>query len=280
LTATEIEALAVRVAEALEGAPLGPALHVLATRVPQLLHDGHVVRAIGPGVRTARAGAAAAPGERSDGSAGATDAVPFDPDAYGPWEAPVYSADTRHIRWLHEVLTAGRFRRVLEIGCFEGRSTTALLDAGRAGRVDEVHLCEPNPRAGLQRVLTRFEPGVRVTLHCEPSEAVLGRDGRWDLVYVDGDHTVATVRAETALLLRAGVPAVFAHDTSAHGRHAHCEGPQFLKAAFQAAGYWTLEDSLFRPGEQTDRGMFFATSRVDLYEIALRAYRRHCTAPV
>jgi predicted O-methyltransferase YrrM len=190
---------------------------------------------------------------------------------------PEYAADIRHIRWLHEVLTAGRFNRVLEIGCFEGRSTTAFLDACRAGWVAEVHLCELRPLVCLKKVLAQFDLGNRVTLHREPSCALLARDDRWGLVYVDGDHSVATVRDETTRLLRSGVPAVFAHDTSAHGRYAHCAGPQFLKAAFQAAGYRTLEDSLFRPGEQTDRGMFFATSKAELYEIALVAFRRHCS---
>jgi len=177
--------------------------------------------------------------------------------------------DERHRNWLRAVLLSGRFPRVLEIGCHHGFSTAAFLDACRARKVGEVHLCEPNVTPELEALLTRYDLGDRVKLHRLPSVELLARDVAFDLVFVDGDHRAHYVEAETAFLLGANVRAVFAHDTSAAGRYPEIDGPQHLKAAFQRAGYHCLEDAVLRPGERTDRGMFFAARERTDYVVAL-----------
>jgi hypothetical protein len=166
-----------------------------------------------------------------------------------------WAIDSRHRDWIRAELFTGRYRRVLEIGSHMGYSTAAFLDALKAGTVDEVHLCEPRPTPELLELI-KGRPGV--TLHRERSVNLLGNDCRWDLVFLDGDHSVRVVTKEAELLIAARVPAVFAHDTAAAGRYPRCEGPSLLKAAFTAASYRCTEDAEFRPGERTDRGMMLA----------------------
>lgn len=168
-----------------------------------------------------------------------------------------WGIDARHRDWLRAELLTGRYRRVLEIGSHKGYSTAAFLDALAAGMVDEVHLCEPSPTPELLELI-KGKSGV--TLHRERSLDLLGRDCRWDLVFLDGDHSARVVTKEAELLIAARVPAVFAHDTAAAGRYPRCEGPALLKALFTAAGYRCTEDAAFRPGERTDRGMLLATT--------------------
>ena len=167
-----------------------------------------------------------------------------------------WAIDARHRDWLRAELLTWRHRRVLEIGSHRGYSTQAFIDAMQAGAVDEVHLCEPSPTPELLAMIAD-RPGV--TLHRERSVDLLRDDCRWDLVFVDGDHSVRTVTKEAELLIAARVPAVFAHDTASAGRYPRCEGPALLKDAFTAAGYHCTEDAEFRPGERTDRGMMLAT---------------------
>jgi hypothetical protein len=201
--------------------------------------------------------------------------------AHPPWEPPpdlypvahLASTDLRHVRWLRDTLASGRFRRVLEIGCCDGFSTAAFLDAAARGWVDHLDLCEPFVRPSLERVIAHYGLGDRVTLHRQRSEDLLARGGRWDLVFVDGDHTEPTVDAETRLLLSAGAPAAFVHDTNPSAMWA---APCRMKGAFQAAGYRGLEDVTPRAGERTDRGMFFAARSEEDYAAGLAAYRKWC----
>lgn len=163
-----------------------------------------------------------------------------------------YYMDARHVGWIHSELSTGRYRRCLEIGSYHGYSTCAFLDAVRRGWVDEFHVCEPRVTAELVRTVNHY--GVKVVVHEERSVDLLRRDAAWDLVLVDGDHSAKTVQEETQLLL--GVTAVFAHDSKGL---LGCDGPPKLVEAFeQDPRYWSTEDSAFRVGERTERGLFFA----------------------
>jgi len=184
---------------------------------------------------------------------------------------PRWYIDQRHRDWLQGVLMSGRFRRVLEIGCFHGYSTVAFLEALKAGAVDEVHLCDTTITEQLERVLTHYNlPGV-VVHHCRSVE-LLARES-FDFVFVDGDHGAETCKEEARLLIAAQARVVMAHDTSVAPLFPLCDGPQHLKQAFQAAGYGCLEDAVLREGEHTERGMFFAAAVREDYEIGLEQFR-------
>lgn len=185
-------------------------------------------------------------------------------------------ADRRHVAWLHGVLMGGRVRRVLEIGCLHGYSATAMLDAARAGKVDEVHLCDTSPTSELRSVIDAYGLGDRVKVHECRSAELLAHDGWWDLVFVDGAHDEQTVAEEARLLLQARVPVVCVHDTAAAGRYPDCDGPAMLRRMLAAADYHCTEDALSRPGERTDRGMFCAALTRDAHDVCREAYARCC----
>lgn len=184
--------------------------------------------------------------------------------------------DERHLLWLKSVLMSGRFKRVLEIGSYRGYSTAAFLEALEAGAVQEVHLCEPYPKIELEWGIASCSKRSHVALHKTLSTDLLDRLADWDFIFVDGEHSKATVLAELERLVPMGVPCLMAHDTSSVGRYEGCDGPQYTKWVYQAEGYYCLEDALDRPDERTHRGMFFAASTPDLYKIGLDGYQRYC----
>ncbi|MBN9122846.1 MAG: class I SAM-dependent methyltransferase, partial [Planctomycetes bacterium] len=94
-----------------------------------------------------------------------------------------------------------RGKRVLELGRFHGRSTVALAQSARA--VASVDVADPAPAAGW---LDRFGVADRAALHRGTFAAVVPRLGEFDLVYVDGEHDAASLRADCALALAALAP--------------------------------------------------------------------------
>lgn len=172
-----------------------------------------------------------------------------------PVDPKSWEIDARHRDWIRDELMTGKYRRVLEIGSYRGYSTAAFLDALNAGKVDEIHLCDTSITHELRQLVGDL-PGVK--LHKCRSVDLLAKDAAFDLVFVDGDHTLEVIQAETPYLV--GVPAIFAHDTNSTAvGYPNCEGPPYLKAALIEAGYTITEDCERRPGELTHRGMMFAT---------------------
>ncbi len=176
-----------------------------------------------------------------------------DPERYV--KAHPYNMDLRHVRMIHNALLLERRRRVLEIGAFIGYSTCALLDAAARGAVEEAHVCDVQVTSQLRTVFEHY-PTVKPVVHARSSVDLLKEDPGWDLVVIDGDHSMETVTREAELLLAADVPEVFAHDTG------NMAGPMALKRMFAADGrYRCWEDAAPRVGERTERGLFYARRR-------------------
>jgi hypothetical protein len=107
--------------------------------------------------------------------------------------------------------TAAGRRRVVEIGVYEGSSAVVLCEV--LGADAELHLIDPFGEHGMalpagwgategasRRVVERARRrrgGPRVTWHIDYSAAVAARwVGSIDLVFIDGDHSEAGVRAD------------------------------------------------------------------------------------
>jgi hypothetical protein len=172
--------------------------------------------------------------------------------------------DPRHAALLYEMLVAHQFRRVLEIGCFNGASTSALVQSINDGATAELHLCDLEFRPTLHEVVRRC---VRpVYLHQCRSVDVIGPD--FDLILVDGDHSVSNVSREVGALLACETPTIAAHDvTPGADPLGECDGSRFLGHVFRGhPAYHCLQDSLARPGEYTGRGLLVATRDRELYQ--------------
>lgn len=94
-----------------------------------------------------------------------------------------------------------RDKRVLELGRFHGRGTIALAQS--AAEVVSVDVTEPELAACW---LKRFGVADRAKLHRGTFAALVPHLGEFDLVFVDGEHDAANVRADVELALSVLAP--------------------------------------------------------------------------
>lgn len=194
---------------------------------------------------------------------------------------PEMSIDLRHRDWLYTILSTATLKRTLEIGSGEGVSASAFFAAQESGAQFEAHFCDYDFRPAFHAVVARRTVVGRVVLHeISSQDFIRHHDAQeFDLVLVDGDHSREVVQAETEWLLRSRPRIVLAHDTTCRIRGSSydwCDGPEYLKWAFQDAGYLILEDSQCREGEFTDRGMLAAARDPGDYHIMLAGFRQCC----
>jgi hypothetical protein len=195
---------------------------------------------------------------------------------------PALAIDLRHRDWMAAILSSAPLTRILEIGCGDGVSASAVFEAQHRGAQFEAHFCDLQFRPTFHAVSARRTVHTSVLFHEMSSVEFIVRNGDidFDFIFVDGDHTLATVRAETEWLLNARPRIIMAHDTTCRIRGAveyeWCNGPEYLKWAVQDAGYRILEDSLCRPGEATDRGMLAAVRDDADFQWILDGFRSCC----
>jgi hypothetical protein len=161
------------------------------------------------------------------------------------------------------VLTALEPRRVIEIGCYAGVSTTAILKAYDAGSVDEVHLVD----IGIQdtvRAMAADRARVELWEMASVDALPLIHPAGDVVAVIDGDHSLAVVRPELELVLAKNPAAIIAHDVTAEAAgYQNCDGARWLWETLQAAGWHCLVDCRRRPEAATHRGLLVAC-RTDL----------------
>lgn len=199
----------------------------------------------------------------------------FDNPAYARCYADPFTAtDKRHVYMIHDVLMAWPFRETLEIGSFQGASSTAFIEAINKGHELNATFCDIQPSGSLLDVLHSCQKPNRTRLTMQFSWTVLASDLPFDFIFVDTAHDADTVSLELKHLLRRKPLCVMAHDTNATAAgHPKCEGAANLAKAFrETRGYYCIEDTLYRHGEQTERGLFLATRDLPLYYGALLVF--------
>lgn len=207
-------------------------------------------------------------------------------EMHGPWQwnmaycrcyaVPEVAMDKRHVYMLYEVLRSHPFEQALEIGCFNGASSAAFVEAINDGAPFRATLCDVSPTHSLADVVNNCRVPGRVRVTTQPSWMALDTNEPFDFVLVDAAHDIDSVSLEIKHLLRRRPLCVMAHDTSAsdHG-YSKCEGAKLLKDTFSRQGdYQVLEDKQKRPGERTERGLFLATTDPTLYARAHLAFAK------
>jgi hypothetical protein len=201
--------------------------------------------------------------------------APFDITSYPKeaWSKAGSAIDRRHLFWMYEVLAASGFQHALEIGCFNGASSTIFVEAINRGLLQRATFCDVAIKPSLREVLQRCQYPDRIEIVEGPSVEPLKQRKDFDCVLVDGDHSTANVREEVDLLLGYRPRLVMTHDTNAFVcGYTDCTGPLLLKWRFQTtAPYQCLEDNVPRPGEDTGRGLFLATTSPEVFEHARTA---------
>ena len=180
------------------------------------------------------------------------------------------SIDPRHLFWMYDVLAGGGFQSALEIGCYDGASSTAFVEALNHGLLARATFCDIEFRNSFRATLNECRFPDRAHAYQRRSADLLSEQTEFDFVFVDGDHRLETVQEEVALLLSHSPICVMAHDTNAQATgFAGCDGPPLLKKTFQCTPpYLCLEDNAIRHGEITHRGMFLATTSKEVFELA------------
>ncbi|NLI35359.1 MAG: class I SAM-dependent methyltransferase [Bacteroidales bacterium] len=182
--------------------------------------------------------------------------------------------DTRHVMILFNLLLLQPYNRVLEIGSHYGYSTTAFLEALNVGFISEVHLCDIHFMDSVKHMYQNTKFVNRFFLHEERSVNFLMNAPFFDFVLLDGSHIAEDVEDEFEYLSMNGTNSYLLHDTytqllpESHDTPWY-DGPMFLMEKMQCSPDWfCLEDHLYRDGEQTERGICFATKNKKMYERA------------
>jgi hypothetical protein len=210
-------------------------------------------------------------------------AAPYDfVGAYaGCNELPEVAMDRRHIFIMHEVLKTWPFESALEIGSFNGASSTAFVEAINSGeglgQSGIATFCDVSVSASLMDVAGNCRDLSRVRVTPQPSWAVLDSALPFDFVLVDAAHDIDSVSIEVRKLLARRPLCVMAHDTSAtDAGYSRCEGAAMLKRTFMGLrGYRSIEDNVKREGERTERGLFLATTDMELYRRTANVFERY-----
>lgn len=97
---------------------------------------------------------------------------------------------------------------------------------------------------------------------------------KFDLVPLDGSHIAEDVEDEFEYLCLNGIETLILHDVNTqllpeNKDNPWYDGPMFLKQKLMTSPDWRcIEDSFFRLGEKTERGLFLATTKFKIYEKA------------
>jgi hypothetical protein len=206
------------------------------------------------------------------------DLVPYTFD--GPYahclSDPRTAMDRRHIYMMHDILCAWPFTSTLEIGSYRGASATAFVEAINKGELMTATFCDVNITQSLCEVLWSCKDKSRVRTSSDPSWSVLDSDRKFDFVFVDGAHDLESVTLEVAGLLKRRPLCIMAHDTNAWASgYPHAEGAAMLAKLYRGkSDHYCLEDCAPRPGEETQRGLFFTTTSEELYRTAEDIFAR------
>lgn len=190
------------------------------------------------------------------------------------WHEPIMCADVRHIALMEQILTRIPFARALEVGVWRGASSSAFMAGLDRGTLGHYTACDVGIQDEFLKVVNGRE---RVTIRQMASDELLAGHDRWDVIFLDGDHSLPTGRSEVRHMIRRQPRMIFAHDVSADiVGFAHCEGPAHIYKELLLDGWLIIVDNAKRPGEKTERGFMVATKDSTLYREALRCFAMVC----
>lgn len=169
------------------------------------------------------------------------------PGTYNPEDTNV--TDLRHIQSIYAVLQWAAPKKVAEFGCWDGATTSALLESILSGAVKRVDLVDLKFRPNLLELVYKW---FFVTKYEGPTHQY---HEQHDAVIIDADHGIGAV-ADIATAIYRRIPLIICHDV---GEHAACDwGPSAAVGLFPAGGYSYAIDQEKREGERTERGLLIA----------------------
>ena len=184
--------------------------------------------------------------------------------------------DNTHVMILFNLLLAYPYKKVLEVGSHRGFSTTAFIEAINMGCTFEVHLCDTNFEKSVYDICEGYK---QISLHNMRSVDYLATAEHIDFALLDGSHIAEDVEDEFEYLSMNDIQSVLLHDTCTQTLPQNkdkpwFDGPLFLKNKLMASPNWLcVEDAFPRKGELTERGLFFATQNISIYNKANKIFK-------
>jgi hypothetical protein len=160
--------------------------------------------------------------------------------------------DPIHVEVLHDFVMANDFKHIVEIGVWDGFSTSAMIAALASGKTFKLTCCDLSFRPAFRRVVSMWPVDTMAVKSIDLLQVV--RD--CDCVVIDGDHSLENVQAEFAKIHERQIPTIVAHDVGRSGD----KGPVWLYQKLRGLYGWRIWfDDEPRPGMATDRGFMIAT---------------------
>jgi hypothetical protein len=172
-----------------------------------------------------------------------------------------WAIDLRHAILLRLILRNIHLGKVMEIGSFQGASTTALLEALENNTIRKVILVECKPTHELASVIQacKAHPSDIQRFWCSSKDPHV-RLVRPEFVFIDGDHGQPAID-ETNFYLEQNTHFIALHDTYTMDseKNKSCWGTKKAASILRKhRDYVIYEDFVTRQGERTHRGFMLA----------------------
>ena len=165
---------------------------------------------------------------------------------------PPACMDWRHVCMVNAMLEVCRPRSVVEIGCWRGFSTAAIIEAHEKAPFERVDLVDLYIREDLKRNAGSID-GFHLTQIS--SDDFAGKPECW---LIDGNHEMQAF-ADYSAALAARAKIIILHDTMG-GKHPllpYNRGSGIIAEFMRRNAVGWFEDAKERKGERTHRGLMF-----------------------
>lgn len=170
-----------------------------------------------------------------------------------------WAMDLRHVDTIYAILKEVQPACVVEIGCYQGVSTCAIIQALAQNYIKRAHLVDIAIQPTV-RQLVRDGVFVHEKTSVDALEAISDADDL--LVIIDGDHRYPAVSEELPRVLAKNPKVIVAHDVTTETAGSYgdcCNGSIWLWQELQTLGWTCFIDCRRRDGERTERGLLAAT---------------------
>lgn len=173
----------------------------------------------------------------------------------GNLDMPPGCMDSRHVEMIHAVLISEQPSSIVEIGCFNGFSTAAIVEAWeKADFLRYVDLVDTEMRHTVYNMATQIKrpPNCRVRVCCMGSEVYTGMPQMW---VIDGDHGKGAIN-DYENATQGGARIVVVHDTNpVVADHKKSFGSVEIAKRLMTDASFAFVDDTKRENEWTHRGL-------------------------
>jgi predicted O-methyltransferase YrrM len=197
-----------------------------------------------------------------------------------------WSMDLRHVLVIYDLLKTGFFHSALEVGCYNGGSTTAFLHALYLSNELEITLCDDNFQEHLHSRISEHKKRSQITTVEKDSRQFLidaiNNGGAFDFVLLDGSHVCHVNYLEIMLLTVLDIRTIAIHDVSSdssdnYSRNYLFDGTRKLLERYQSSPKWMIViDDLKRENEMTHRGLALITRDRQVHDLAKLSFGKYC----